>query len=316
MGRTGVMGDGWNHKYVLEEAQRRQETDDPLLRDLLSEMRNLNMGGNAGGDLKHDHEAAGGNFKDDHESVGGQDFQEPEYPSPTSSSIKVDDLLKPKTHTMTLLKGGRVFALENGRYARISIKDFQLFVHSLKSDLQILLLHSVILPMNDIVPQTPPCRVFLDLQWPNNGHRGRVIIHLFSNCSLSQQFLLLCTGQRGLSYVDTPLLGVWKKGKEGERVLGGIHIGNEEREIAQLPKLNGNNTSKPYWKGDVLARKTSGSLNAQFAISTRDLSSPAKSGNVFGKVEFGLDILQNAAKCDTVTHIRIVDCGVVIPIRT
>ena len=170
--------------------------------------------------------------------------------------------------------------------------------------------------MSDIVPQTPPCRVFLDLQWPNNGHRGRVIIRLFSNCSLSQQFLLLCTGQRGLSYVNSPLQGVWNKGKEGERVLGGIVISNEEREIAQMPQLNKGKTSKPYWKGDVLARNSEGSLNAEFAISTTNRSSPAKSGTVFGKVEFGLEVVQNAARCDMVRRIRVVDCGVVIPLRS
>lgn len=296
------MAAGGQGQYA--EPQPGQETDELLLRRLLSAFGRFYL-----------EDDAGDNFQHDHEAPRNQDPEE--APHPSRATIEVDDLLNPTSRTRTLLEDGRVFGVEDGRHAKISIEGFRLFIHSLQSDLQILLLHSALLPMSDIVPQTPPCRVFLDLQWPDNGHRGRVIIYLFSNCSLSQQFLLLCTGQRrGLSYLNSTLLGVRNKGKEGEMVLGGIVISDEEREIAQLPQLNRRNTGKPYWKGDVSARTTNGSLNAQFAISTSDRSRQAKSGTVFGKVELGLEVLQNAARSQIITKIRVVDCGVIIPITT
>ncbi|XP_045104931.1 uncharacterized protein LOC123500306 isoform X2 [Portunus trituberculatus] len=72
------------------------------------------------------------------------------------TSLQVDELLNPTSRIRTLLEDGRVFGVEDGRHAKISIEGFRLFIHSLESDLQILPVHSARLPMSDIVPLAPP----------------------------------------------------------------------------------------------------------------------------------------------------------------
>lgn len=161
---------------------------------------------------------------------------------------------------------------------------------------------------------------FLDLGW-SGLTIGRVIIRLCSDTPRGKQFVLLCTGQLGPSYLNTRLFRVEDKGRFGERVFGGDYESNDGRGGASLLHPMGTGYEQAGSEGDVWSWTQESHRSAQFAISTKDFSVNGSARLicltgypcVFGKVVKGLEVVKAAINHNSITEVSVVDCGVVLP---
>lgn len=168
---------------------------------------------------------------------------------------------------------------------------------------------------SELVPASLPCLVFLDLAWPGSTPQ-RVLIHLTPDTIVGQQFMILCTGQRGPSYANTRLFKVVNKGEEGECVFGGDYERNDETGgAALLPSHKGEPFRNSRWVGSVWGRWINDpgfpTRGAQFGIRIRERLDN-KFGGTIGKVVAGLDVVAAAAHYRDITEVKVVDCGVVL----
>ncbi|XP_069193063.1 uncharacterized protein [Procambarus clarkii] len=232
--------------------------------------------------------------------------------------LTVEDLRRMREPVKRLVEAGRVLAVQEDqdgrRSARITLQDGQLYLHPLLH--QPTPAHAHTLQESEVVGVLEPsCTlVFLDLGWAGST-RGRVTIRLAPDTPLARQFLLLCTGQRGPSYLNTKLLQVCNKGGPEEWVEGGDYESNDGEGGARLlPHLRG----QYRWSGQagaVWARWGSWDpRSAQFAIITRDEPDGGQLPHVFGNVVSGLDVVRAAVNHSDITEVTVVDCGVVLPL--
>lgn len=232
-------------------------------------------------------------------------------------NLKIEDLRSLTQPVRRLLEVGRVYAVhqEEGRRreARISLEADRLYLHALKDHLSPLRMDS--LQLREIVPKSLPCMVFLDLSWPGSAPR-RVQIRLSPDTLRGRQFLLLCTGQRGPSFVNTRLFKVKRKGEPGEYVRGGDYMSNDGQGASiLLPGLDEGEYRKSNRAGDVfgvaLTDRVRGE-SGQFGICTRNCPRGIWSSRVFGEVVEGLPVVSEAARHEDINKVTVVDCGVVL----
>ncbi|KAK3871088.1 hypothetical protein Pcinc_023734 [Petrolisthes cinctipes] len=137
---------------------------------------------------------------------------------------------------------------------------------------------------------------FLDMAW--SGRRKRVYIMVHTNTTEARQFVDLCTGQRGSSFLNTQLTRVWKKGKAGECVFGGNYDSGVNRMLS----------SDGYCgKGRVMFMSHT-DKSGEFIICTNGQCQ--KIGIDVGRVWIGLEVLKEAAQLSDITQVTVVDCGV------
>lgn len=167
--------------------------------------------------------------------------------------------------------------------------------------------------MSEVVPDAPPCLVFLELAWPGTTPR-RVHIRLSLDTPLGRQFIMLCTGQKGPCYINTRLWRVWNKEKPGECVWGGDYERNDGTGGAALvPDLGIGKYWRSHRVGSVWGRVCSNpAQGAQFGILTRDRLDGDVFGDVFGEVTRGLNVVTAAALHTDIREVTVVDCGVVL----
>ena len=163
--------------------------------------------------------------------------------------------------------------------------------------------------MDHVVPAAPPCLVFLDLAWPGSAPR-RLLISLDRDTTLGQQFMLLCTGQRGACYANTKLFeaedyGVWRGVRGGD-----YEYNNGKGGAALLPDLNNIKYESSCQAGSVCGWSSGPSVGAQFFIITEVMESI--NGCPFGQVVDGLEGVLAAHKHCPITEVTVVDCGVVL----
>ncbi|XP_050721429.1 histone-lysine N-methyltransferase 2D-like isoform X14 [Eriocheir sinensis] len=224
-------------------------------------------------------------------------------------NLKTKDLRSLSQPPLSLIQAGQVFAVcqveGQRRLARISFEASRLCLHALKE--QHHSLDAATLQVSMVVPPSPPCMVFLDLSWPGSSPR-RVQIHLSPDTPWGRQFMMMCTGQHGPSYLNTRLFSVGCKGKPGEYVVGGHHKSNDDT-------LNEGAYSKSGRAGAVrgMAWKdgTQG-VCGLFAICTRECRNDIKLPRVFGEVVNGLHVVAEAAQHIKIGEVTVVDCGVVL----
>ncbi|XP_050739233.1 E3 ubiquitin-protein ligase TRIM32-like isoform X2 [Eriocheir sinensis] len=234
-----------------------------------------------------------------------------------TGSLTAEDLRSLTQPARRLLEAGRVFAVHQAegqrRHARISLEAGQLCLHALKDDPTPR--GAATLQVCEVVPQSPPCTVFLDLSWPGSAPR-RVQIRLSPDTPRGRQFLLLCTGQRGPSYVNTRLFGVDRKGEAGEFVMGGDYESNDGSGSSVL--LPGLDEGEYQWSGragDVFGVGWTDPIRGvfgQFGIYTRDRQGGGGCPRVFGEVVDGLHVVAEAAQHRNIKEVTVADCGVVL----
>lgn len=156
--------------------------------------------------------------------------------------------------------------------------------------------------------------VFLEMGW-GGAARGRVHIRLTPNDRRGQQFLSLCTGQGGRSYVDTQLLQVGYKGRPGEYVVGGglDDVAMEEDELGRECQKRASVGLVWGWcEAEGHTGPSSLGSGSRFAITTKHPGPGTSYCRVFGKVEAGLEVLKAATKLKDITEVTVLDCGIVV----
>nr|XP_053640640.1 peptidyl-prolyl cis-trans isomerase-like isoform X1 [Cherax quadricarinatus] len=211
-----------------------------------------------------------------------------------------------------LVEAGQVVAVQRDRSglssSRITLQDGQLHLHTLLH--QSPPTHSYSLQHSDVVGILEPSSTmaFLDLAW-GGSTKGRVYIRLRADTGLGRQFMSLCTGNRGSSYLNTKLFRVGNKGWQGKCVKGGDSKHNTQ---AAAPPLT--DQLEQYQRSRSAGTVCSpwGLTTSQFIISTRSHTHGCQWDYVFGKVVSGLDIVREAVNHMNILEVTVVDCGVVL----
>lgn len=165
----------------------------------------------------------------------------------------------------------------------------------------------------------PTCALtFLDISL-RGQELGRVFIRLLGKTKLSQCFLMMCTGEAGPSFRNTPFHRMCWSGQPGEHLWCGDYNfgdgsgGDLPRTVRdQTKELSNKKTRVPISAGLIAGRY--GNHNSTiFRVYTRD-SSDVVEEFAFGRVEYGLEVFKDALKkhSNNITHVTISDCGVVI----
>ncbi|XP_042887229.1 uncharacterized protein LOC122264409 [Penaeus japonicus] len=221
------------------------------------------------------------------------------------------------------LEAGGVYALDETalfpgasppRSARMTLADEKLYLHVLKDQpappYARVLKHCEAMQLMDPFYSV----VFLEMGW-GGAARGRVHIRLTPNDRRAQQFLSLCTGQAGRSYVDTQLLQVGYKGRPGEYVVGGglDDVAIEEEELGRECQKRASVGLVWGWcEADGHTGPGSLGSGSRFAITTKHPGPGTSYCRVFGKVEAGLEVLKAATKLKDITEVSVLDCGIVV----
>ncbi|KAK3882634.1 hypothetical protein Pcinc_013002 [Petrolisthes cinctipes] len=139
---------------------------------------------------------------------------------------------------------------------------------------------------------------FLDMAWEGLT-RGRVYIRVSKDTTQARQFVGLCTGQPGSSFLNTRLNRVLKKGGKEECVFGGNY--------------NFNDIVYGLYTGvGRVSFKSHSEKSGEFCISTN--SGYEYKYAYIGQVESGLEVLKAAVQLRDITQVTVVDCGVVVPL--
>ncbi|XP_042212110.1 uncharacterized protein LOC121859394 [Homarus americanus] len=219
----------------------------------------------------------------------------------------------------TLIKAGLVYAVDEddprGGVAQLSKledpSDTRLALHVLKAE-----------PLPQNIFKMPysylrslvgdsSVSVFLDLEW-GDVTQGQVHIRLDATSGRGQQFLELCTGERGPSYIDTKFLSVGNRGNPGEFIIGGDYEHNDGTGGAAV--LSGLDHSEGIPRNIVVGLVSGhnhGNKSSQFLIYTKDL--PGSSDCMsFGKVKVGMDVLLAVVGLSNPQDVKVKDCGVFV----
>ncbi|KAK8722203.1 hypothetical protein OTU49_012320 [Cherax quadricarinatus] len=219
----------------------------------------------------------------------------------------------------TLVKEGLVYAVmdENGHQgsAQLSHRDGQpanqFYLHAItnrpppSNAFKIAYRH-----LRKIVGTSPIC-TFLDLAWGDEG-QGQVCMQVDVTIGRGQQFLMLCTGERGSSYTNTNLLSVANKGQPGEFIIGGDYeTNNGSGGAALLSGLIAVGGKSRQLTAGLVSGHSHSDKSSQFLIYTRDLPDSYDYLS-FGQVKTGLDVLLSVAQLSDPRNVIVKDCGVIV----
>ncbi|KAK3858348.1 hypothetical protein Pcinc_035459 [Petrolisthes cinctipes] len=158
---------------------------------------------------------------------------------------------------------------------------------------------------------------FLDLTWGKSAS-GRVFIRLLGQISRAQNFLKMCTGENGPSFRGTRFHRMWWKGQPGEHIWAGDYDKGDGSGGILPSDLSEDNEKYPEscHKLPITAGLVAGTYVKQcnssiFRIYTKE-SKDTMEDAAFGRVEFGLQVLDAAIKHNKITDITISDCGIII----
>ncbi|MCL4142851.1 UNVERIFIED_CONTAM: hypothetical protein GTU68_024055 [Idotea baltica] len=166
--------------------------------------------------------------------------------------------------------------------------------------------------LNTMIPSKSPI-VFLELT-AEQTIIGRVYIKLWGQLRRAHNFLSLCLGDQGKSFLNTKFLQVYNVSCPGERILGGDYENNNGRGgRGVIDDLEWNGDYAMPMKEGMITAAGSGqnATNSLFLICTetdleRNFSCP------FGLVCEGIKVVRDAIQETATKQIWITDCGVLI----
>ncbi|KAK3893828.1 hypothetical protein Pcinc_002364 [Petrolisthes cinctipes] len=181
-------------------------------------------------------------------------------------------------------------------YFKVTREDEGYYFHCLQN--QNLPPDAFTMPMSEMVKRLNPnyTDIFLDMAW--SGGSVRVDIMVNTNTTEGRQFVDLCTGQRGSSFLNTQLTRVWNKGKAGECVVGGNYDSGVNRMLS----------SDGYCDEGTVMFMSHTDKSGEFIISTNGQCQ--KFGIDVGSVSDGLVMLKEAAQLSDITQVTVEECGV------
>ncbi|XP_071522285.1 uncharacterized protein [Panulirus ornatus] len=205
-------------------------------------------------------------------------------------------------------RGGR-------RWARVSVHDCLLHLHVLQHEppppsAPVFSYSSV----RSMASQESPS-AFLDLGW--DGHtQGRVYVRMFGDTPRGQQFLLLCSGEKGPSYCKTQFFDADRIGEKGEIIRGGDYDNNDGTGGAAV--VEGVTSGECQYQREAVAGMVVGAHARQVErlgvfgiILTAWPNNKTDTG--FGVVTSGLGTLRSAARHKPISEVVVENCGLVIP---
>ncbi|KAK3858603.1 hypothetical protein Pcinc_035219 [Petrolisthes cinctipes] len=176
-----------------------------------------------------------------------------------------------------------------------------------------LLVHSLAYPVDTSLTLQLPSEVFLELSIGSRS-LGRVYIRLWSHLRRAQQFLALCLGTLGPSYLGASFSHVayMKKPKETLCCKEYLHSDGTPGKQELFNNLEwGGEFAKDPTKGFVIPLSKNIDEHG-FGICTQ--SQPGGTFHCpFGEVVSGLRVVTQAIKHNSVTEVRISQCGMVLP---
>lgn len=149
---------------------------------------------------------------------------------------------------------------------------------------------------------------------------GIVYIKLWGHLRRAQNFMLLCMGSLGPSFVGSHLLPVTMRGTWNESVGAGMYR-DAKGEMTAMPLLTalewGGEYQTPVSKG-LLVASSGGKpeVDCLYSIITGDGVEGGFTSCKFGWVSSGLEYLREATLYDPVEQVWISQCGLVFPRRT
>nr|XP_045582671.1 uncharacterized protein LOC123745771 [Procambarus clarkii] len=213
----------------------------------------------------------------------------------------------------SLLEAGRVFAVkelaDDTYYARITLKEGRLCLHSLANQplpaFAATLKHGYVL---DLLNHSSTV-AFLNLAC-DGSPIGQVDIRMNHDSGLARQFIFLCTGQQGYTYLNTKLLKIGKYCEGAKCIVGGDYEWNDgSGGNPVLFNLKGE-YGKFHNVGDVWALFwPDEDHSSQFCICTNKGRNNESDG-IFARVEKGMKVVLAAATYMSLVTVR--DCGVVL----
>ncbi|KAK3866983.1 hypothetical protein Pcinc_027521 [Petrolisthes cinctipes] len=201
------------------------------------------------------------------------------------------------------VEAGEVFGIQENQndynYSRLSLDNGRLLLHCLQNQPPPHV--AITLPVSEIIKTLNPKSTITFLDMAGEGlTRGRVYIRVSRDRPQARQFVGLCTGQPGSSFLNTRLNRVWDKGGKEECVYGGNYNFNDYRVYG------------PYTFVGLVSFKSHSEKSGEFCISTN--IGYKSVGAVIGQVESGLEVLKAAVQLNDITQVTVVDCGVVVPL--
>lgn len=158
---------------------------------------------------------------------------------------------------------------------------------------------------------------FLDISL-RGQELGRVFIRLLCGSKRSRSFLMMCTGEGGPSFRNTPFHRVCWEGKPGEHLWSGDYDhadgsgGSLPKEIQDQTKELWNEKTQVLVASGLVAGRYGNHNSTIFRVYTRD-SPDVKEEFALGRVEYGLEVFKDALKkYNNITHLMISDCGIVV----
>ncbi|CAL4110709.1 unnamed protein product, partial [Meganyctiphanes norvegica] len=169
-------------------------------------------------------------------------------------------------------------------------------------------------PDANVPPVTAGLMTFLDIAWPNEAPR-RLYMKTLDNTARARQHLTMMTGQRqGASYKGLNFMGVVNKCEPGEDLVIARYGGARAAPLLRDVTVNDIviHEGKAGLVGDV--SWTDGDHHDDDPINNALYESVLRerTSTGFARVTSGLEILQDVAKSDQRSQIKIVDCGVIL----
>lgn len=165
----------------------------------------------------------------------------------------------------------------------------------------------------------PPALVFLDLAWPGMQSQ-RLHIRLNKDTALTRRFISLCLGLLGPSYCNT-------KFTQGENISnyviiwGGDITDQTATKDSVIPPVQAEQSDHCFFidSGRVLvSTDLSDPLkSSQFGIAIRSstLKLALAHYHTLGRIESGLEVVEEAVTSNKVSDMTVVDCGIVITLK-
>lgn len=162
--------------------------------------------------------------------------------------------------------------------------------------------------------------VFLELA-AGGLQLGRVYIRLRGHMRRAQQFLALCVGTLGPSFVGSFFTRVNDKGEPGETLIGGKYYCHREKRFVSKGLLDNLEWGDEHGDADragYVADYSDGNSkhDTLFGICTSDNPGMDLVIPVLGQVTAGLEVVSAAASHQPVTDVTITQSGLVIPARS
>lgn len=200
------------------------------------------------------------------------------------------------------------------KYARLSVDGGRVHIHAVEAITEVEGARALPLENVKSILDVSSTLTFLELSWGGNI-RGKIYIRLLGNTIRGRQFLLLCLGEQGPSFKNSNFHRIWWKGLPGEHIWGGDYTQGDGSGGAGLIQNYGNIQpaipAVPVNKGLVAGRYEKEKISSIYRIYTKD-AKDAKEEAAFGRVEFGIQLIESAMKHNNVKDVTISDCGVVV----